>query len=112
MSNLVERITGSNIEPGEKIGLHAFLAALNEFKRGKVTQTELISAFALTPAQTNQATTLVGLLNSSTEKTEFMRVFKDLMYLGEANIHLRYRDITFIINRLEDEITDNGGTLP
>lgn len=109
MANLIERLTSAD---GEKIAIHAFLGALNEYKRGKITGAELQTAFNLDAAQTTQAQTLVGLLNAAPEKTEFMRVFKDLMYMGEFNLHSRYRDITFIQTRLQDEVTDQGGTLP
>lgn len=109
MANLIERLTGAD---GEKMAIHAFLGALNEYKRGKITGSDLVDAFNLDVAQTTQAQTLVGLLNAAPNQTEFMRVFKDLMYMGEVNLHSRYRNMTFIQSRLQDEVTDQGGTLP
>jgi len=114
MPDLIERITGGLdlADQDHKIGLHSFCAALNEYRRGKITGNEFVEAFELTSAQTNTASVLVGLINAAPQKTEFMRVFKDLMYMGEANLHSRYRDISFIQTRLENEVTDQGGTLP
>jgi hypothetical protein len=42
------------------------------------------------------------------------------MFMGEANVIVgnpspflsQYRDIAFVQQRLEDEVTENGGTLP
>lgn len=114
MANLVQRLTGDllGLEQDQKIPIHAFLGALNEYKRTKITSAEVISAFDLDTAQTTQLETLKDLLIASPNPTEFMRVFKDLMYLGETNTHFRYRDITFVQSRLQVEVTDQGGTLP
>lgn len=114
MANLVERLVGqlTEAESADKIAIHAFMGAMNEWQRGKVTGAEVIAAFSLTAAQQTQATTLAGLWGAAPDKTRFMRVFKDLMYLGETNTHSRYRDISYIQTRLQEEVTDQGGTLP
>lgn len=114
MPNLIQRITGDLDPPDieDKIGLHAFLGALNEYKRGKVTGLEIVAAFSLTAAQTTQAETLKDLIAAAPNSTEFMRVFKDLMYMGETGLHPRYRNIVQVQARLEEEVTDQGGALP
>ena len=126
MANLVERLTGQ-LTPAEvldpennKLGIHAFVGALSEWERGHFTRASIVSIFNLSAAQENQLDSLKSLYVASTQKTEFVRVFKDLMFMGEANVIVgnpspflsQYRDIAFVQQRLEDEVTENGGTLP
>lgn len=109
MANIVQRITGVD---GDKIAIHALCGAFNEWGRGKVPASEVIAAFNLDAAQQTQLTTLSTLWTAAPDKTRFMRVFKDLMYLGETNTHSRYQDITYVNSRLQDEVSDQGGVLP
>ena len=116
MPNLIQRIVG-DLTPeerlaGEKISLHAFVGALGEYRRGKVSGAEFIAAFNLTTAQQNQGQVLSGLITAAPNEALFLDVFRDLLYRGEGNLNPRYRDIALILARLEDEVTDQGGTLP
>ena len=116
MPNLIERITGDltieEVLAGEKMSLHAFCASLHEQQLGYTTVQEVIDAFTLTAQQQNQVSGLVGLLNAAPSKVRFMRVFKDLMYMGEGSIFPQYQDMATVITRLENEVVDQGGTLP
>lgn len=109
MANIVQRLTGA---AGDKIAIHALCGAFNEWGRGKVTAAEVIAAFNLDAAQQTELATLSALWTAAPDKTRFMRVFKDLMYLGETSTHSRYQDITYVNSRLQDEVTDQGGVLP
>lgn len=87
MATLFQRLCGDIPEGGEKrIRVHAFMAALNEVRRGKMTGAEFVAAFELTPAQTNAAQTLGALLGAATNKSEFLIVLKDLLMLAECNV--------------------------
>jgi len=114
MPNLIQRLTGATLpeDSNEKIAIHPFLGALNEYRRGKITGPDIISAFNLDTDQTNQAVALKDLIVAAPQKTEFMRVFKDLMYMGEYGLNSNYTDISWVNSRLEEEVTDQGGTLP
>lgn len=115
MPNLIQRLTGDLTDAerfdGQRISIHSFSGAFNEWGRGKVTAGEVISAFNLDAAQQAQAAGLAALWTAAPDKVTFMRVFKDLMYLGGTNTHSRYRDISYIQARLQDEVTDQGGTV-
>jgi hypothetical protein len=126
MADLVQRLTG-DITPEEsltltdsKIAIHPFMGVLNEVKRGKATVADTVAAYNMTAAQETQLNGLVARFQASTEKTEFARVLKDLLYMGESRIILGtpspdvspYIDIAFIQARLEAEIVENGGTWP
>lgn len=114
MANLVQRLTGdlTEAESGQKIAIHAFCGAFNEWGRGKVEGTDVIAAFALDAAQSAEATVLAQLWVAAPDRTTFMRVFKDLMYMGETSLSPDYRNVAFILARLQEEVTDQGGTLP
>lgn len=114
MPNLIDRLTGNltDAESDQKIAIHPFTAAFQEWGRGKVQAAEVIAVFALTAAQQAQVSTLAALWTAAPERTEFMRIFKDLVYMGERNLHSRYRDIAYINARLQEAVTDQGGTLP
>ena len=114
MANLIQRITGGLTaeENNQKIGLHAFTAAIHEQQSGYMTVQEVVDAFSLDTAQKNQTASLVALMNAAPEEVLFMRVFKDLMYLGESGSNTAYQDMTTVITRLENEVTDQGGILP
>lgn len=116
MASLFQRIVG-DLTPeeagaGAKIALHAFCGALNELRRGKITLVEFISFFNLDPSQQSQLLTFRDLLLAAPNKMEFLRVFKDLMYMGECDLDPRYKSAATTLARLQEEVTDQGGTLP
>ena len=110
MSNLIERLTLAESE--DKIPVHPFVAALNEFRKSKVRAAEIKSFFNLTTAQATQARALIDLWAACPDGMEFERVLKNMLYMGENGIHSRYQNITYFNSRLSDEIIDQGGTLP
>lgn len=119
MADLVQRLTGA-LTPADKVAgdtklpIHGFVGALNEMKRGKLVKADVVAVFGLDTAQGNQLDTLVSLFQDSTEKTEFARVLKDVLYMGESNIVINsvdFRVIATVNTRLQNEITDNGGTV-
>jgi hypothetical protein len=114
MATLFQRIAGDipQGDPDTKIRIHEFMSAFNEVRRGKMTGGEFVSIFSLSGAQVTAATTLNSLLVAAPNKVEFLRVLKDLLYLAERNVLPRYRDQTWVVSRLREEVTDNGGTLP
>jgi len=105
-------MTGVNIIDGEKLAIHGFLGALNEFHRGKMAGAEIATMFTLDAAQQAQTIGIVNLLAAAPLPTEFMRVLKDWMYLGELQLGAKYSDMPQVITRMQDEVTDQGGTLP
>lgn len=109
MANLIQRIV---LGTDGKIPIHAFCGAFNEYQRGKITSTTLINMFDLDSEQVDQAIILNDLLGAAPNKTEFMRVFKDLLYMGESDVGADYKSIVFYLTRLQAEVTDQGGTLP
>ena len=114
MATLFQRLAGG-IPPGDAetgIPIHCFMAAMNEVRRGKMTGPEFVTAFSLTAGQVNAAQVLAGLLGAAPNKVEFLRVLKDLLYLAERNSLPRYRDQSWIVQRLQEEVTDSGGALP
>jgi hypothetical protein len=114
MPNLIQRITGdlTSAESDQKIALHGFLAAINELRLDKITQGEFNNYFDMTTAQKNQAGALKDLIIASPSKSRILRVFKDWMYLGELDYDPKYRTMADVNQRLQDEVTDQGGTLP
>ena len=117
MATLHERLIGENLPSNPaadetKIAIHAFLGALHEFTRGKLTGGEVVSMFSLSAAQQTNALTLKALIDAAPDKTRFMRVFKDWMYLGETGTDARYLSAANLLTRLQEEVTDQGGTLP
>jgi len=112
MSNLIQRLTGDISDGETKIPIHAFCGALNEFRRGKLTGSAIAAAFEMTASQITQAQGLKALIVAAPNRTEFMRVFKDLMYMGETGLSANYTSMSFINSRLQEEVTDQGGTLP
>ena len=121
MANLVQRITGDltpaeSVDPQQnKLPLHGFIGALQEYARGKLTQQNVVDAFNLDVTQTTNLDALRDLYVAAPDKTEFIRVNKDILYLGESNIVVGgndYRSIATVNTRLQTEVTDQGGTLP
>ena len=114
MANLFERLSGIGLtdEGTGKIGIHAFCGALNEFRRGKMTGAQVVAMFSLDATQTTQATALKDLLVAAPQRTEFMRVLKDCLYMAESETDSPYLTQGDLVARLQEEVTDQGGTLP
>jgi len=111
MATLYERITGVGLsEDGSKLGIHQFIAAIYEQQMGYFTAQNVVDAFSLTPAQESAAVTFVQLLNAAPDKMRFVRVFKNIAYLAEAGY--AYQTASAMLTRLQDEVTDQGGTVP
>jgi len=114
MATLFQRLAG-NIPQGDtekKLPIHGFCAGINELRRGKLTQAEFASMFELSASQQTAMLTLKNLIVAAPNKIEFLRVLKDLCYLAELDADARYRTQAWFLGRLQDEVTDQGGTLP
>jgi len=112
MATLFERLSGiglGNLED-QKMAIHAFAGAINEARRGKFTPQQVVTMFSLTAAQGTAAGVLKDYIQAAPNKTEFMRVFKDCLYLAECRV--AYLTQADFIARLQVEIIDQGGTLP
>ena len=86
MSTLFERLSGIGLDPdlGEKIPIHVYSGAINELRRGKVTGVEIAAMFNLDASQVSDSIALKDLIVAAPNKTEFMRVFKDCLYMAES----------------------------
>ena len=114
MATLFQRLAG-NIPAGDtekKLPIHGFTSGLNELRRGKLTQAEFATMFELSAGQQTAMLTLKDLIIAAPNKVEFLRVLKDVLYLAELNADSRYRTQSWVLGRLQDEVTDQGGTLP
>lgn len=114
MATLLERISGAIPvgDPSTKISIHGFCAAMNELRRGKLTAGDFTTMFDLTPGQVNTMGVLRDLFVACPQKMEFLRVLKDILLLSEGNYDPKYRTQAWVLSRLQDEVTDHGGTLP
>jgi hypothetical protein len=127
MTTLFERLVGDNLPEGgslpedEKIAIHAFIGAMNEFDKGKLTAQQVSSFFGLDAGQDAEALVLRDKLNAAPDKERFIRVFKDWLYMGEVRLDNQYLVIRLdnqylvratLLARLDEEITDQGGTVP
>jgi hypothetical protein len=111
VASLYERITGLGLdEPADKIAIHGFVAIVFEVQRGKVTGAEAATLFDLTQEQATQVQTFISYVQAAPDKLGFMRIFKDCAYLAELG--LAYTTQQDFIARLQDAITDQGGTVP
>jgi len=118
MATLFERLIGLDLEneidlpENEKLAIHAYTGALNEFRRGRLNGPQLVAFFDL---NTNQQTDTIywkDLWQAAPNNAEFMRVFKDWLYLGETETDSIYLVEANFVQRLEVEVTSQGGTLP
>ena len=117
MATLFERLIGKDLPANPaadetKIGIHAFCAVIGEWQRGKVTGGEAAAMFDLSASQVTQVQVFKDLLNAAPDKKEFIRVFKDNLYAGEQNLDARFTTQATVLARLQEEVTDQGGTLP
>ena len=106
-------LTGAGAAPEEqKIAIHTFTGVINEIRRGKVTPADAAAMFNLDTNQQADALVFRDLLIAAPDKIEFMRVFKDFLYCGEDELDARYSTAGALLQRLQDEVIDQGGTLP
>lgn len=115
MATLFERLTGINLPEDagvndRKMAIHSFTGALNELRRGKFTGQQIATMYNLTAPQQTSAIALKDLIVAAPQKTEFMRVLKDCLYMAECGD--AYLTQAALTARLQDEVTDQGGTLP
>jgi len=116
MATLFERLTGINLPQDstdiaeQKMAIHSFTGALNELRRGKFTGQQIATIYSLTAPQQTAAIALKDLIVSAPQKTEFMRVLKDCLYMAECGD--AYLTQALLTSRLQTEVTDQGGTLP
>lgn len=116
MATLFERLAGINLPPDsqdiaeQKMAIHSFTGALNELRRGKFTGQQVATMFGLTAGQQTAAIALKDLIVAAPQKTEFMRVLKDCLYMAEGRY--AYTTQALLTARLQAEVTDQGGTLP
>jgi hypothetical protein len=113
MPTLFERLSGIGLTGevnGEKMSIHSFCGAINEVRRGKFTQAQVVAMFALTPEQVTTATVLKDYIVAAPDKNMFVRVFKDCLYMAESGV--AYLTQAEFVARLQTEITDQGGTVP
>jgi len=113
MATLYERITGvglSDAESGDKIGIHAFIAAVFCAFRGVLTPGQVSAMFSFTTDQQSDAQTFASYINASPDKELFVRVFKDCAYLAEGGY--AYMTQQDFVQALQAEIVRQGGTVP
>ena len=107
--SLYSRLTSPDSAQGEvKIPIHAFCSCIYEHKRGYMTGAEFIALFNIDQPDVSALTTLGALIDAAPNKIQFMRVFKDLLYLAESN--LLYTTQGAFVTRLQNEVVDQGGT--
>lgn len=114
MATLYERLSGNNLgeDGSEKIGIHAFLAAVFEYRRGHLTESEVQAMFNLTPSQVTDGNAFFAMLGLAPNQDRMMRVVKDWIYLAEAKAAPQYVDSANLFARMQQEIIDQGGTIP
>jgi hypothetical protein len=112
MATLYERLTGVGLEADSnaKIGIHAFISGLYEINRGYLTGADLNSYFDFTEDQITTVQTFISYVNAAPDTEKFMRVFRDISYLAETGA--AYQTQQEFVQRLQAEITDQGGTVP
>ena len=91
-----------------KIPIHGFSSGINELRQGYMTRAELIAMFVITPAEETQLDQIKDLVAAAPNKVLFLRVFKDCLYLAEMGN--KYATVQEFVTRLQDEVTDQGGT--
>jgi len=112
MSTLYERLSGNNLGEGSgKIGVHAFLAAVFEYRRGKLTQADVKTMFNLTETQVADSQEFFVVLGLAPNQERMMRVVKDFIYLAESRIDERYSTAAALFSRMQEEVIDQGGLL-
>ena len=116
MATLHERLIGagvlSDVAGESKIAIHAYTGALNEFRRGKLNGADLVAFFDLVGDQQTDTILYKDLWQACPDKQEYMRIFKDWLYLGETSTDPLYLSGANFQTRLEIAVTDNGGAVP
>jgi len=116
MTTLFDRISGQNLprgvqqEPEEtRIPLHIFSALIHEHFAGNVTGAQLVNLLNLDEGQTADGVWLKQAILAAPDKSLFMRVFKNLLYLAEYSLTWQQVDETWFYNRLIAEVENQGG---
>lgn len=109
MTTLFQRLIGENLgdsDQNRKIGIHAFSGAINEARRGYLSQAKFADLFNMDSDQVQDAIALKDFIVTAPDKERFMRVFKDWLYMGEVGLDSDYTKAGKLFQRLQDEITD------
>ena len=89
MADLLDRLVYDGQQTGRpKIGIHAFVAFMREYARGKVSASQIVAQFSLTGAESTQATTLKNAIDSKVtlaEKIDFIESFDDVLIVAESS---------------------------
>lgn len=104
----MQRLVGdlAEHESHKKINIDAFFSVFNEYRRGTLRVGEFQGFFELDAKQVHEMEEAISLMHEAPNKAEFCAVFKDLVRMGIINFHPRYRDMLFILDRLEDELLE------
>jgi hypothetical protein len=117
MATLHERLTGEGLtdnEPPEnaRIAVSAFMGAINEVRKGYFTKAQMKSIYNMTASQQSDLDTMAALVAAAPDTERFLRVFEDWLAMGSVNLAPAFRNTAEFVTRLENEITDQGGTPP
>lgn len=101
MATLFERLVGTNADE-EKLPLHGFRAAINEYKRGNVTAQQAKDALSLTGSQSTDAQKILDAINGAANATEYQQELWDFLALGELGLGTAiYQNETTFWSRFE-----------
>lgn len=78
---LFDRLVGDTA--GDKLGVHAFCAALREWEDGQITRADIIVAFALTAEDEADLDWLKGKYLAAADHAVFIDVVEAILILGE-----------------------------
>ena len=115
MATLYERLTGINLpfDPSgpdeERIPIHPFMSAVFEYRRGILSQAEIIELFDLTEQQVTDSESFFTVLNLAIDVNQMERVVKDWLYLAEYFSNTpkgeRFDSAAKMFARMQQEIT-------
>ena len=120
MATLFERLIGLNTNVAQlpentKLSIHSLAGSLDEQGAGYVDGPYIVAQWDLNVPQTADFQYMVTLALDAPNRTAYMRVYKDILYLGEAYTDSypddRYINEVWFWNRLESCVTDQGGTV-
>lgn len=119
MATLIDRVLGLNdVNPDSppeeaRIGVGPFIAGVSEVLRGDMTQVEFKNIHNLQGQQIQDAQYFADLAAAAPDVPRFFQMFEYLAWLGaDDDAPIRYRGQAYLKTRLEQEIIDQGGTLP
>jgi phenolic acid decarboxylase len=93
----------------QKIGMHAFTAAITEFFYDEFTGADVKAMFNLDDGQTIDAIRIKSLIQDAPDKVAFMRNFKNVLYLTEGKY--AYIVEAEFWTRAEGIVLQQGGTI-